>query len=154
MSRIYHVNVITLLNGRGSLQFLLKDWDPGWDIRKALTKLVQVLKQPELEMVPQKYHPSTQSSSAPTALDFTKFRGNKCEMLHAQCVWSYMNDRNSFDKMAKDFTRRFACLPKGVLQRSEFWFGSGSGLELGLGFRLVAFISCVHFLLCVAILSF
>jgi ubiquitin-protein ligase len=119
VSRIYHVNVITLLNGRGSLQFILKDWDPGWDIRKALTQLVKMLASPDVEIVPQKYHPTPgQSSSTPTALDFAKFRGNQCDMLHAQCVWMYVNDRESFDKVAADFTRRFACLPDGVLQRS------------------------------------
>lgn len=117
VSRIYHVNVITLLNGRGSLQFILKDWDPGWDIRKALTQLVKMLASPDVEIVPQKYHPTPgQSSSTPTALDFAKFRGNQCDMLHAQCVWMYVNDRESFDKVAADFTRRFACLPDGVLQ--------------------------------------
>lgn len=98
ITRIYHLNFVTLWNGSASLNCILTDWTPAWKIRDVLLRVFELMKAPNVEIMDETYNSS-----------FVEFSDSRTvRVAGEETICTFINHRSQYDTIARKFTEMYA----------------------------------------------
>lgn len=119
-TRVMHLNMSILLNGRTALPQLLQDWDAEWTVRSLLQYVWHVLHEPDPELLPehtrhaavQEHHHGAAHADAAfdhlTPPGFDLREKPTAARVHAGMLGLFYYERAKYDDICRQFTRNFS----------------------------------------------
>ena len=98
VTRIYHLNFVTLWNGSASLGCILNQWNPSWKVKTVVQQVVTLMHEPDVELMDEIYDS--------TAVEYTESR--TCRVAGEEAICLYISDRTQYDQIARQFTLDYA----------------------------------------------
>ncbi|EEY58143.1 uncharacterized protein PITG_22667 [Phytophthora infestans T30-4] len=118
LTRIYHPNFVPLLNGSMSLYGLLRRWDSEWRMRRLLEEVENLFATPDEELIAEFEDETaemlmgggvdTRSAITSIIASFKSKAARHPRVIALECIATYRNDRDAFNRDARKLTLRCA----------------------------------------------